>query len=125
MSTIEARHLGEVRLGDTGFSTRCSELEARNILRQEACNVGANLVNITMEQRPNLMSTCYRCSASMYYVDADSLQNSQSELLAKADPEAPLEAGKNNTGVQILGYIAGFTIGYLIGYYIIGPMLFD
>ncbi|HEY2775238.1 MAG TPA: hypothetical protein VGK20_14415 [Candidatus Binatia bacterium] len=58
--------IGEVRLGDTGFSTRCSQQEAMERVRAQACRIGADLVKITAQNYPNFVSTCYRVRAGLY-----------------------------------------------------------
>jgi hypothetical protein len=61
-----ARRVGEVRLRDSGFTTKCGEEQALAALRQEACMAGANVVKIVREQRPSFGSVCYRCEAVLY-----------------------------------------------------------
>ncbi|MDQ1266482.1 MAG: hypothetical protein QG635_1634 [Bacteroidota bacterium] len=63
--------LGKINLGDTGFSVNCSKKKAFLILKEEACKLGANLINIIKESRPNFWSSCFRCQAEFYYVPAD------------------------------------------------------
>jgi hypothetical protein len=38
--------IGEVKLGDGGFSSKCTEVDAIAILKKEGCSVGANIINI-------------------------------------------------------------------------------
>lgn len=52
--------VGEILLGETGFSVSCSEAHALEILKGEGCALNANVVNITEEKRPDLFSSCYR-----------------------------------------------------------------
>lgn len=61
-----ANKIGEIKLGESGFSTSCSEEQAINILRSEALELNADLIIITNEVRPNAWSTCYRCNAKFY-----------------------------------------------------------
>jgi hypothetical protein len=58
--------IGEIRLGDTGFSTFCSEEEALEILKNEGCAIGANIVNIIEDKRPTVICNCFRCRADFY-----------------------------------------------------------
>lgn len=74
-----ARRLGEVRLRDSGFTTKCGEEQALAALRREACMAGANVVKIVREQRPNFGSYCYRCEAVLY-------SHAESPFLLSDDP---------------------------------------
>ena len=58
--------VGRIKLGDSGFSMTCSEADALAILRKEACTLGADIVNITEESRPDFWSSCYRADAVFY-----------------------------------------------------------
>jgi hypothetical protein len=58
--------LGEIKLGETGFSTQCNEEDALVILRKEACSLEADIINITDETRSDVWSSCYRCKAVFY-----------------------------------------------------------
>ena len=53
-------------LGETGFSVECSEGHALKILENEACAINADLVVINEETRPDVWSSCYRCTATFY-----------------------------------------------------------
>ena len=65
---------GRIGLHDSGFTTTCSEADAIALLKKEACSVGANLVNITQESRPDMESSCYRCEANFYKIDNGKFQ---------------------------------------------------
>lgn len=64
---------GSIRIAESGFSVNCSEEKIREKLMDEACFIDANLINITQEAFPNLMSTCYQCIADFYYIQFDSV----------------------------------------------------
>jgi len=68
-----ATKLGEIKLGESGFSVVCSEAHAINIMKDEACAIGADIIIITNEVRPDLWSSCYRCSASFYKYNSSTL----------------------------------------------------
>lgn len=62
--------VGEVRYGENGFSTDCSYAENMERVRQQACGLGADVVQITAQNFPNFVSTCYRVRASLYRSNA-------------------------------------------------------
>ena len=59
----EVEILGEIKAGDTGFSTDCNEGHVLNIFRQEACALKADLINIIYERNTDMLSSCYRAKA--------------------------------------------------------------
>lgn len=61
-----AKKIGAIKLSDAGFSTKCSEKDAIEILVREGCALGADFVNITREILPDNESNCYRCKAEFY-----------------------------------------------------------
>ena len=60
----EAEILGEVKIGDTGFTTNCSYEVVMNIAKQEARKVGGNGIKIT-KYTPPFGSTCHRITAQV------------------------------------------------------------
>src|SRR5690554_6067150 len=62
----DATKVGEIKLGESGFSVTCSEKAAIELLTKEACLIDADLILITKERRPDLWSSCYRCNAEFY-----------------------------------------------------------
>ncbi len=56
---------GEIKIKDTGFSIKCEEADVLRILKQEACAVGADIINIIEERRADIFSTCYRVEAEL------------------------------------------------------------
>lgn len=69
ISDTVAKKIGEIELDDSGVSTSCSEVDAINILKGEACALNADLIIIVWESRPGLGSTCYSCKAEFYKFD--------------------------------------------------------
>lgn len=59
----EVEVLGSIKAGDTGVSFECGEGYVLGIFRQEACALGADLVNITYERGIDIWSSCYRAKA--------------------------------------------------------------
>lgn len=72
--------LGKIGLHDSGITTTCSETDAIALLKKEACSLGADIVNITKEVRPDMGSSCYRCEAGFYKINDEKVQ-------IKTDPE--------------------------------------
>lgn len=57
--------VGEVRVGDTGFSTGCGLNALISILKDKARAVGADAVYLARIVEPDLSSTCYRVTARL------------------------------------------------------------
>ncbi len=64
---------GAIVLDESGITAGCKEEDAIEYLKKEACNLGANTINIIEEAYPDLYSSCYRCIASFYTVARDTL----------------------------------------------------
>lgn len=58
--------VGEIKLGESGFSIACSEEDAIETLKNEATSINADLILITHEKRPDFWSSCYRCNSEFY-----------------------------------------------------------
>ena len=108
--------VGEIKLGESGFSTACNEALAIKILKGEACAINADVIIITEEWRPDLWSTCYRCKAEFYQV------NSKSELM-EITPDKSYDTEQvservskdrsKNTAIIIVAVVAGLLVGLL------------
>jgi hypothetical protein len=59
------RLMGKVKVYDTEFSMDCDEEYVFSLLRNEACALGADLINITNEKPPNFWSTCYQVEVEL------------------------------------------------------------
>lgn len=55
--------VGSIKAGDTGVSIECGKGYVIGVFRQEACSLGADLVNITYERGLDIWSSCYRAKA--------------------------------------------------------------
>ena len=65
-SSDEVEVLGKIRSYETGFSINCSEIEVLTIFCEDACALGADIVNLTWEELPHTAgSTCYRATAEL------------------------------------------------------------
>jgi len=110
VSDTKAKKIGEIELGESGFSASCGELEALNILKGEACAIKANLIIITDEKRPDFWSSCYRCKAEFYKYDSSNsyyeMENdqdyNQQELQQRVSDDR-----KRNTTTAIISIVAG------------------
>jgi hypothetical protein len=112
-----ATKIGEVKLGDSGFSVACSEEHAINILRGEACAINADLIIITEENRPDLWSSCYRCRAEFYrFNKSDNNKDIKSDEIY--DPRNIQDRVSRdrlkNTAIAIGSTAIGFIIGLLL-----------
>jgi hypothetical protein len=74
--------LGEVTIGDSGFSVKCGEDYVLALVENEALAVGANLINITWEQYPSIISSCYRLKAQLILV-----KDKEWAVTLKTDPQ--------------------------------------
>lgn len=61
--------LGQVRVGDTGFSTNCGFEIVSEKAKMEARKVGGNAIKITEHKHPGFESTCHRITARILKVD--------------------------------------------------------
>jgi len=61
-----ATKIGKINLTDSGLSLACNEKRAIDILKKEACALDADLILITKEYPPDIISSCYRCTAEFY-----------------------------------------------------------
>lgn len=79
----DALVIGEVRIGDSGFSTNCGYDIAIEKAKLEARKLGGNAVKITEHKTPSpLSSTCHRIKAIVLY-----LENAESiELTEEIEP---------------------------------------
>ncbi|MHC1778335.1 MAG: hypothetical protein AB9834_23240 [Lentimicrobium sp.] len=106
--------VGEIKLGESGFSVACSEGHAMEILKNEGCALNANLIVITEETRPDLWSSCYRCKAEFYQLKSKiSIQPDR-----QYEPEiiqARVSHDRWKNGAIMVGYIAaGIVFGLLL-----------
>lgn len=58
--------IGDLKIGDSGFSTNCGYNIVMLNARQTAQKSGANIIEITDIKKPNLLSSCYRIKGKLY-----------------------------------------------------------
>ncbi|MGS2741659.1 hypothetical protein [Sinomicrobium sp. M5D2P17] len=64
-SPSEAVELGNIKIGDTGFTTNCDWEETLQKIKEEARKVGGNVVKITEHKIPGFASSCHRIEAKI------------------------------------------------------------
>ena len=78
----EVEILGSIRAGDSLFSVQCGEAYVLKQFQQEACALGADLINIIDERRFDIFSTCYRAKAEfLRFKDREKVKNLVSDPL--------------------------------------------
>lgn len=107
-----AKKVGEVKLGDSGFSTACNEDAAIKILKAEACALNANLVVIVEESRPSIMSSCYSCKAKIYKYNSSEIQEDP-DFASENIKTRVNQDRKSNTAMIFGALIGGFVFGLL------------
>ena len=63
--------LGECKIGDSGFSTKCDYNTVLETLKSEARKVGGNAIKITKHKSPDFGSTCHRMTATILKLTND------------------------------------------------------
>ncbi len=63
---VNSKFIGELKIGDSGFSTDCGYTRVIDEAKETARKSGANLVHLTKVKKPNFGSTCYRIKAKLY-----------------------------------------------------------
>jgi hypothetical protein len=117
--STKIKSLGSIEVGEASFARNCSEREILGLLRREACGLGANVVNITEEKRPDAASTCYRARA-------DFLKITDSALLATVGSDSVYSgwkvearvamASERNSQTLVAALITGFVVGLLVAF---------
>ncbi|MDX1463508.1 MAG: DUF2846 domain-containing protein [Marinirhabdus sp.] len=62
----ESLKIGDVFIGDTGFTTDCGYDVVLGLIEDQARTAGANVIKITEIKTPSMGSTCYRIRADLY-----------------------------------------------------------
>ncbi|MDP5028775.1 MAG: hypothetical protein NWQ14_11170 [Flavobacterium sp.] len=76
-----AKKIGNVKFGDTGFSTDCdfntNLISARKLARAN----GANIVKVIEKKEPSILgSSCYRIKVNFYFYNGDVTKLAQYQL---------------------------------------------
>lgn len=110
--------LGQVKLKESGFSTKCDETRAFEILKKEANAISANLVIIEEERLPNMASSCYRCTASLCIADTNTIHvlKSSNEIITQDEiNEKGLISRKKQSSMVYSGIMSGVIGGLVAG----------
>ena len=119
VSKDDVKFLGKMKLREGGATWDCTEADAIKILRTEACFLGANLIIITHESRPNIWSTCYSCDASFYNSTLNSpinpvAESKKDDHYKKEDLDKRVKKDDDfNTSMIILSVILGLASIFL------------
>lgn len=72
--------LGQVKVGDSGFSTKCNYEVVMDQAKLEARNVGGNAIKIIKHKKPDLWSSCHRITAQILKLEnAEEFQTKEEE----------------------------------------------
>ena len=84
-----AEVLGQIKIGDTGFTTKNSNYAAvLNIAKDEARKAGGNVVKITDHKSPDMLSSMHRIKADILRVDDLSvLSDNVSDMEVSTHPD--------------------------------------
>ncbi|WP_199117236.1 hypothetical protein [Pedobacter sp. ASV28] len=83
----DAELLGEIKIGDSGFSTKCSYETVIENAKLEARKIGGNVVKLTQHKTPSVMgSSCHRIAARILKAKSiEALRDNQEELVLNVD----------------------------------------
>lgn len=82
-----AKNLGTIRVGDSGFSTRCDFATVLEAAKMEARAVGGNVLQITEHRTPDFWSTCHRITAEVFR-----LENIEDYIVTDDDDDESINA---------------------------------
>ena len=107
--------IGKLKIGDTGFSIHCSESDVLKILKDEGCQIGADVVVLKDIKQPDLISSCYRVTGEFIKLDSIATEIKESKEYSSQSIAIREEKGKS---LSALGYILGFAIGFSITFFL-------
>ena len=111
---MNSEFIGDIKIGDSGFSTDCGYNKVMSTAKDMTRNAGANILKIIQLKKPNPMgSSCYRLQGKIYRnLDSISLRSIQSNRELRNKSTLPENADyaiihfyrpPNSTGA-LLGY---------------------
>lgn len=107
------KFVGELKIGDSGFSTKCGYDIVLEKARLTARKSGANIIRITEIKKPGFASSCYRIKGKMYRSMDEQALNSISALYEETN-KSRLPADADYAVVYF--YRIKSSQGALIGY---------
>ena len=85
--------IGNLKIGDSGFSTDCDYHKVLQVARIAASKAGANIVKLTKVSEPNIWtSNCYRIKARLYRNFDQSMSGLLAEKALKNKSRLPADA---------------------------------
>ncbi len=107
--------VGDLKIGDSGFTTDCGYESVMENARNAARKAGSNFVKLIEIKKPNLGSTCYRIKAQLYRnLDQEALAVYKAEELSKNRSRLPENAEYAIVHFYRPRQFAGSMIGYKI-----------
>lgn len=104
--------IGEIKLRDNAFTAGCSESDAIRMLREEASYLGADIVNIIDERRPDMLNSCYSCQAEFFKTLNPNIKINSSS----AFKEENIKDREGNDNFKIVaGVVIAITLGIITG----------
>ena len=108
-----SQYLGELKIGDYGFSKGCSYLEVMDLAKKTARQSGANLIVLTKLKDPSFSSKCYRVKGKLY-------KNEDRELLTQLQEKKELKNKSRLTGEEDYAIVHFYRpkryVGSIVGY---------
>ena len=111
-----SKYIGDLKIGDTGFSTDCSYNKVISDAKIEARKSGGNLIQITELKEPTKWgSTCYRIKAKIYRnLDAQLLKPVVEDYANRNTSRLPLDADYAAVYIYRPKMAVGSAIGYKV-----------
>lgn len=106
--------IGDIKIGDSGFTTDCGYNKVVADATNSARNAGANIIQITEVKKPSVLgSTCYRIKAKIYRnLNTESL----SSILEKRNLKNKSRLSEDSDYALIHFYRPSSGAGALLGY---------
>ncbi|MEI7503652.1 MAG: hypothetical protein WCJ61_10250 [Paludibacter sp.] len=104
---LQSELLGEVKIGDSGFTNKCDLPTVLAAAKLEARKVGGNAIKITSHHIPDYASSCHRISANIYKVSSFNLAATHN-----ADTISSPSAALVNDSIQITKISSGYKFMY-------------
>ncbi|HEU4790786.1 MAG TPA: hypothetical protein VFS71_13960 [Flavobacterium sp.] len=108
--------IGDVKIGDSGFTTDCGYNKVISDVTTAARNAGGNIIQITEIKEPSFFgSTCYRVKAKIYRnLNSESL----SIIISNKNIKNKSRLNEDSDYALIYFYRPNLAVGSLLGYHI-------